>query len=418
MLFSRNPKRHGLFSLIFFGCLFFLTPNVQAEEVVKNDLADAIKDGEKDIRFSGKENDDVKIQKGVQVIGENPAKATINGDVTMEDGAILKNVTVNAKFIGISVEKGATATLENVTIKGATDAGIFTKEGGGTLTVHNSRITKNRKGFYILPGKNLNITGNQITDNGEEGLDIRKNVSGIISGNTMARNAESGAEVILGDSTVTITKNIFVQNKASGLALQFYSKNKLGKVTVSSNNFSRNIQYGLVCNNPSGGKRPSGFFKNSVKLAENSFVANQKGAMRGCGVVNVIYQEPEEELGEEEPTIQEIPLEEEPSRIKKVRLEQLTGELLSIEPQIETPRSYWQSVRHYILKRDNWYFETQRENLKRFQEQLNATRDLPETEYLGAMNALFPSKIEMIQTEIDELIKVLDAQQHWSPFKW
>lgn len=418
MIFSfvQNPKKQGLVFFILLLSLVFLPPNVQAEEVVKNDLADAIEDGEKDIRFSGKENDDVKIRKGVQVIGESPAKATINGDVTMEDGAILKNVTINANLIGVTVEKGATATLENVTVKGASGAGIFTKEGGGTLTVRNSRITKNGKGFYILSGKNIFITGNQTTDNGEEGLDVRKNVSGIISGNTMTRNAESGAEVVLGDSTVTITKNTFVQNKASGLALQYYSNNKLGKVTVSSNNFTGNSQYGLVCNNPSGGKRPPGFFKNSVELAENSFGVNKKGAMRGCGLVNATLEEQETEE-EVAPEIPQVPFEEEPSRIKEVRLEQLTGELLSVEPQVKTPRNYWQSLRHYILKSDRWYFETQRENLRRFQEQLDAARSLPETDALGSINLLFPEKIETLQAKIDELTQVIDRQEQWSPFK-
>lgn len=375
--------------------------------------------GKESIIFEGKESSDVKIRKNISVTGTSPAKAVINGDITMEDGSTLENVTINGRIITVTVAKDAAVTLTNVTVRGGSDAGIFVPKGRAQVTVRGSRIIKNRKGLFIESGNRVNLSGNQVADNDEEGLDLRSSISGSVTGNRFERNREGGMEVIIGGSSLTISGNTFSQNKSSGLALQTYS-GSLGKTIVSRNAFSGNGNYGIDCNDPQGNGDQS-TFKASISVRENTFSENKNGGIhKRCRLLNI---EPSDEQAENEtnkdeiPKVPPVPFEEEPSRIKEVFLEKLAGEVSSIEPQIKAPRSYRQNLRHYVLKSDTWYFATQRENIRRLQEQMEVTKSLPETERLTEINALFPGKVETMQKKLEELIQALDSQEHWSPWK-
>lgn len=280
--------RFGSF-LALVGVIFFSMP-VQAAEGPVTNLEKALKSGKKQILFAGKENDDVTIKSGVAVTGTSPDKASINGDIKMENGSSLSNVTVSGKKIPITIAKGASVTLSNVTVRGGTDAGIFAPEGGGTLTIRNSRITKNRKGFYILPGKGLNISGSIINENKEEGLDARAGTSGSLVGNQFINNGEGGAEIIAGGAKLTLRNNTFAGNKSSGLAIQSYagSGKAPGNIVLDSNTFANNRDFGLTCSSPSKGGAGAVFYKATIKAVDNTFRANGAGNISAeCGgVVN------------------------------------------------------------------------------------------------------------------------------------
>ena len=275
-------------TLLVGGWIFALPTAFGADGPVK-DLEMAIKSGKKQILFAGKENEDLTIKAGVSVMGTSPDKALIYGDIKMENGSSLSNVTVAGKRTVITIAKGASVTLSNVTVRGGADVGIFAPEGGGSLTVKNSRILKNRKGFYILPGKNLNIIGNVVSSNDEEGLDVRAGTSGTVSGNQFVDNGEGGAEIIVGSARLTITRNTFARNKSSGLALQAYSGagKAPGNVQVSNNTFSGNKNFGLTCGSPSKGGAGGVFFRQVVRLIDNTFGANGSGNIDPvCAVAN------------------------------------------------------------------------------------------------------------------------------------
>ncbi len=278
MLILSPHNRLFLGTLILGGGLFFASENVGAEGPVK-DLEKAIKSGKKQILFAGKENEDLTIKANIAVTGTSPDKALIYGDIKMENGSSLSNVTVAGKKTVITIAKGASVTLSNVTVRGGSESGIFAPEGGGTLTIKNSRILKNRKGFYILPGKNLNISGNVVSGNDEEGLDVRAGTSGSIVGNQFVNNGEGGAEIIVGSARLTISRNTFSGNKSSGLALQAYSGigKAPGNVQVSNNTFSNNGNFGLVCSSPSKGGAGGAFFQRVIRLIDNTFQGNKAG---------------------------------------------------------------------------------------------------------------------------------------------
>jgi len=245
--FIRRTLLVGIF-LFFFGA-----PIALGDESAN--LSKALKSGKKEIQFSGKEKESVRIPKGVRVTGSSPDKAVITGDISMADGSSLKNVTVDGKTIAISIEKGATVSLENVTVTGASDAGIFAPKGGGTLTVINSRIRQNRKGIFLLSGKQLRMSATSVSNNQEEGLDMHAGTGGSITGSTFTNNKEGGIEVIINGGNFTLSGNTFSGNSASGLALQSYGGGggmKTGKFILTGNTFSGNGNFGVDCKNPQG----------------------------------------------------------------------------------------------------------------------------------------------------------------------
>lgn len=315
----KHSLRVVFFSLSLFagGMLLSVEPTLAADKVESN-LEKALKSGKKQILFAGKESDDVTIKKGVSVTGTSPDRALINGDIKMENGSSLANVTVAGKRVVITVEKGANVTLSNVTVRGGAEVGILTKEGGGTLTVRNSRITKNQKGFYILPGKGLNITGNVVSENKEEGMDVRWATAGTIAGNQFINNGEGGAEIIAGSSRLTLSNNTFAGNKASGLAIQSYAGagKAPGNVTLRSNTLANNKNFGLTCGSPSSGGAGVAFFRATVKATDNVLRGNGQGSIGPeCGVTNrssvVAEVSSESEVTEEEAKFDEAALREE-----------------------------------------------------------------------------------------------------------
>jgi hypothetical protein len=317
------------------GTFLFVLGAAETSAEGSDDLEKSLKSGKKEIQFSGKEKESVRIPKGVSVIGSSPEKAIIAGDISMADGSSLTNVTVNGKIIAITVDKGANVNLTNVTVTGASDAGIFAPKGGGTLTISNSRIRQNRKGIFLLSDKRLVLSGSSITNNQEEGLDMHAGTGGSITGSTFANNKEGGVEVIINGSSFTMSGNTFSGNSSSGVALQSYGGGgggaKIGSFVITGNTFSGNGNFGIDCKNPLG--TGGAFFGSSAKAADNTFGGNRKGPINGeCGIRNRIAVEEgveSEELDSAESLEEELQEEEDMTilsqeiGIKRERLEAL-----------------------------------------------------------------------------------------------
>ncbi len=274
--------------LSLFGVIFVVGP-VGAAEKIETNLEKAMKSGKKHIVFSGKENDDITIKAGVSVTGVSVDKAIIADDIKMENGSSLKNVTVSGEDTVITIAKGASVTLTNVTVRGGKDVGIYVLGGGGTLTVINSRITNNRKGLYILPGKNLNLSGNVISGNDEEGLDARDGTSGRLMGNQFIKNGEGGAEIIAGGTDLKLSGNTFANNKSSGLAVQSYRGRgkQAGRMLLQGNTFANNGDYGIRCISPSKGGAGGAFYQMTVRAIDNTFRGNGRGTIAPeCAIAN------------------------------------------------------------------------------------------------------------------------------------
>ena len=262
------------------GCL--VDPDIKNEDGSEKEkkfktIKKAIeKDCKEIILAAGEHNGNITLESGVSLEGKNQDKTLISGTVTMKNGTSLTKVTVSGSG-GVLVEKDAKIKLKNVKIKGAS-TGVKTVVGKGRITAEGVKIFSGGKGMYLQSGNDVKITNCDVSNNKEEGIDIRSNVSGTISGNSIIGNGESGIEVILGKADLVISGNSIKKNKASGIATQYYSgMGKTGAVKIKNNVISGNSHYGVDCKTPSGGHSPSGFWNNSLDMSSNKLIDNKNG---------------------------------------------------------------------------------------------------------------------------------------------
>ena len=331
--YTHSLVRKTLYVGVFLS-LFLTQATGEAAVKPTKDLESAVKSGNKNILFEGKEKESFTVKSGVTITGTSPTKAVISGDIKLENGVTLSNVTVSGSEIPITIMKGANVTLSNVTVQSGVDAGIIALEGGGTLTIKNSRITKNRKGLFIMPGKNLVLSGNVVSNNREEGLDARTGTTGTISGNQFLGNGEGGAEIIGGSARLLIQGNTFARNKADGLTIQSYSGSgkSAGSVKINGNTFDSNGSFGLSCQSPSIGGADATFYRRTISAVDNIFRGNKNGVIdRECGgVVNRIVTEEKKEGG-----VTDKDSEEEALARAKGEFEEMVTALHEAEHEIE-----------------------------------------------------------------------------------
>jgi hypothetical protein len=252
------------------------------------------------IRIAGGTYDDpLTIEKEVELKGSGRSKTNISGAIIAKKKLELENLSVTAKnAVAITVESGVTFKAEGIEIKGFSRNGINALPGKGKIsfidgTIHGSR----GKGIYIQKGHTIEITGSRFYDNGEEALDIRNNVSGIIKNNAIYSNGEGGIEIIIGDSDIQITNNKITKNKASGIASQFYaSAGRIGKIVLANNTISSNGKFGLDCNIPSGGNPSPGYWQRSLELTTNTLEQNGKEEISPfCKIIEAVDKEEEKD---------------------------------------------------------------------------------------------------------------------------
>ncbi len=239
-------------------------------------IAKALEKGCADIRVgAGTYHDAITLDNDVTVRGDDKKTVTITGDITMKNGAQLRDVTVKA-LGGITAVEGAAVTIMDTVIIGA-KIGIRAAGGGG-VTLDAVTMRNGGKGMYIQFGTKVAIKNCRVEDNAEEGIDLRANTDGSITGCTIVGNGESGIEVILGRSNLTISGNTIKKNKSSGIATQFYPEaKKEGDVRITKNTITGNSHYAINCKKPSGGVAGAGYWNNSLSMIGNTMSANKDG---------------------------------------------------------------------------------------------------------------------------------------------
>ena len=97
--------------------------------------------------------------------------------------------------------------------------------------------------MYIFKRK-IEISGSDFEGNGEEGIDLHTNLRGTISGNNIKNNKESGIEMIMAGTKISIKGNHISGNQNAGLTIQMYDKRK-GKIKLTKNDIENNNDYGI-----------------------------------------------------------------------------------------------------------------------------------------------------------------------------
>lgn len=249
----------------------------------------------KDGTYSEKNLD---IPSGVEITGESKEGTIIQGSTGLptliaKGNNTIKNLTITGGSHGILFEKKG--TLDSCIVKNASKDGVNFYPDAKDITVRNSTITKNGKGFYAQKNSSYTISNNSITSNGGEGIDIRDRTDGSISGNTITSNEESGIEIIVGGSDVAIRNNTIKKNGASGIAAQFYSEaSKTGEIEISKNTISNNDIYGIICKSPSGGDSSKGYYNKSLEINDNKIERNKRKSIAGaCKIIEAVTEEEE-----------------------------------------------------------------------------------------------------------------------------
>ncbi|KKQ43715.1 MAG: hypothetical protein US63_C0046G0003 [Candidatus Moranbacteria bacterium GW2011_GWC2_37_8] len=235
----------------------------------------------------------LELNESTSLTGEDKSSTIINGNgnehsIEINKTSSLFNLTVSEGYTGIYVAAGAGATIKSTKILNTEKMGIEIAKSSTSnfekVTVSDCDISKGRgKGFYINKRRVL-IENNDISDNEEEGVDIRARVKGSIKKNTITKNGESGIELVIGSSSLKITGNKIKSNSASGISHQFYKDSKkIGSITLAKNKIQKNDNYGVQCATPSGGDVPNNYWTKSIDLSKNIFSNNGSIFAKRCG---------------------------------------------------------------------------------------------------------------------------------------
>jgi parallel beta-helix repeat protein len=206
--------------------------------------------------LSGTYHEHVLIDKQINLMGEDRNTTIIDGDgfndtVTISmpnvkiSGFTVRNSGPEVLNAGIkTLSLNSNATIENNIVKDNT-IGIFLNYGydlSGNI-VHNNTIIHNVKGIYAHWASNGEITGNTISQNAENGIEMERSKKSFIAGNTITENDGYGIYLRGESDQNTITGVNTIQDNAVGLKI---SESKLN--TVSKNNFIGNLQHAYFSN--------------------------------------------------------------------------------------------------------------------------------------------------------------------------
>ena len=274
-----------------------------------SDALEKAANGDKIFIKNGTYEEELVLGEGIGLYGQDKSKTIIKNSsdssttIKGKSNNVLKNLTVYGGYSGVVFEKKG--EIKKCIIKNVKKNAVDAVLGSSELKISDSKITGNGKGVYVQMGRTIMISNNELSDNGEEGIDIRAKVKGTIQGNSIIGNREGGIEIIIGSSNVDIKNNEISKNKASGIAAQFYAETKkIGEVNIQNNTISQNGHFGIVCNAPSGGDTPKGYWNSSLNLLDNTIENNKKIAIsKSCKIVEAVT---EEEIKENEIPANEI----------------------------------------------------------------------------------------------------------------
>jgi len=260
-------------------------------------------DSEDDIYIdNGDYDEDLVIDKRVQLFGEDVKDVVIKGKIEIKDNVEAQDLTIDGNVV---VKSGADIIFDNLIIKDAPKIAVDAYPGNGEIVIKNSTIKNSgTKGVYAQKGRDVIISGCNVYGSEEEGLDLRSNVDGVVSGNNVYDNGESGLEFLVSDSGLQVKNNTFKNNGSNGIAAQYYEDyDEKGEILISGNTITGNDKYGLDCNRPQGGDPEADYWSNSITVEDNTISGNDDGSIsKDCGLsqINTAQEEAEKKKQEEE----------------------------------------------------------------------------------------------------------------------
>ena len=207
-------------------------------------------DGDTILVHFGVYYENVDVNKSVTLIG--------NGQPVVDAGGEGNAITLTAD--GTTLE-GFTATNAGSSWQD-TDAGIKVISNNNTITGNN--VSNNSEdGIHLFFSSNNIITGNNASNNNRDGIDLDYSNNNTITGNNVSNNNVKGLELYDSCNNNKITGNKVCNNNVKGICLSFSCNNN----TITGNNVSNNDDDGIYLS----------FFSGNNKITCNNVCNNWEG---------------------------------------------------------------------------------------------------------------------------------------------
>lgn len=227
------------------------------------DAIDNASDGDTVFVYSGVYNEQVSINKSINLLGENKSTTIINGQengciiTLLADNNIVTNFTIknagfngNEDIAGIIVYSSSNQISETIITSDTENAyGILLVNSSYDIITMNIIHNNYHSGIEVRGGQENSITYNLLFNNSHGSLDFGYSTKNFISENKITDNI---CLMLLGSSDNVIVKNIF-ENKA--IALWFTDS---GNNTIKQNNFIKEwkriifLFYNILCASEKG----------------------------------------------------------------------------------------------------------------------------------------------------------------------
>lgn len=202
---------------------------------------------------NGTYDEDFEIPSGVKVFGNDRDDVTIKGDddetvVTMKNKTTLYGVTIKGGKVGVLVNDGDKATIDNCIIKDNRKEGIFVEIGQinstHQVTINNSLIYSNGKNGIFSEKRKLSIEDNEIFDNDGDGIGIMPGSKAWIAGNRIKDNNGSGMRINIDGSNIWTKNNTYRNNDREGIEIDSFGGS--GRIDINKSKFWGNEKWAIA----------------------------------------------------------------------------------------------------------------------------------------------------------------------------
>jgi parallel beta-helix repeat protein len=180
---------------------------------------------------NGTYHEHVIINKTITLLGENKNTTILDGDGT---GDVVTVTVQKVKISGLTVQNSGTQTL---------DSGIKTLSLNSNVTIENTIVRNNAIGIFLNYAyeNSWNIVRNNTVYDNMKGMYVHWANSDQISGNTITMNQENGLEMVR-SSNATITGNVISGNGVCGISLRDSShRNEVSENSIENNTIGLKI---------------------------------------------------------------------------------------------------------------------------------------------------------------------------------
>jgi hypothetical protein len=203
---------------------------------------------------NGEYHENVKIKKGVELIGDGRFDTIIRAKNDDKPAVIMKNGTKISEFTvkngrdGIEIEGDGKASIENCIIKRNSRDGIEIDKGDTSefrrVLVFNSVIKENGRSGINSEKRRVDLSENEIYENRSDGVWLASGVSAWFGNNMIRDNKGSALVATLDYSNIWIKDNQFRDSGREGIEITSYGNP--GSINIQKSKIWNNGRYGIA----------------------------------------------------------------------------------------------------------------------------------------------------------------------------